>query len=339
MRSLVDHGKEDRSPGRIHCVERLRDTADPTTARWILTEGFRNAVMIEYLAYIAATTGDLAGALEDQSPDPDVLAAAWEIIDALLDGGPAEDIDDYADAPLALSRWLRHMEGRVDDLAEFLTLHAVRQFCERDDWQDRLARSSWTPKVREQVRSSTERLLAHPRWRNLATTGLDSDDRQEFWRAERAARILGIDPFEQLLARIDADPLDGPWFQAWQDATRKRAEILVERAARLLDLSSISTGPSTAIGFGPEFKAHSALGWTLQGLRGHPDLGRDVVAAALLSPFIQNRNGALNVLSAVPPSDWPDDLRERLETLATSDPDENLRKSASDLLDTAAGSR
>ncbi len=42
--------------GRIHCVERLRSTTDPEIAHWILLEGFRNAVMYEYLAYIAATT-------------------------------------------------------------------------------------------------------------------------------------------------------------------------------------------------------------------------------------------------------------------------------------------
>lgn len=127
--------------------------------------------------------------------------------------------------------------------------------------------------MRERIRSSAERLLDHSQWRSLATTGLDSDDPQEFWCAERAARILGIDPFERLLVRIDTDPLDGPWFQAWQDATRDRAELLVERAARLLDLSTIATGPSTAIGMGPNFKPHSALGWTLQGLQAHPDLG------------------------------------------------------------------
>lgn len=336
---IVALAKRARGWGRIHCVERLRETTDSATARWILTEGFRNAVMNEYLAYIAATTGDLAGALADQSPDPDVLIAAAEIIDALLMGGPAEDVDNYGDAPLALSRWLGHMEGRVEKLGEFLTLHAVRQFCERDDWDDRLGRHGWTPEMRERIRSSAERLLDHPRWRSLATTGLDSDDQQEFWCAERAARILGIDPFDRLLARIDADPLDGPWFQAWQDATRDRAELLVDRAERLLDLSTIATGPSTAIGMGPGFKPHSALNWTLQGLQAHPDLGRNVVAAALFSPSIQNRNGALNLLEAVSPSDWPDQHRERLQALATSDPDEKVRQRASDLLDRASDVR
>ena len=45
--------------GRIHCVERLRHTSDPAIRRWILRTGFRNSVMYEYLAYIAATTGGL----------------------------------------------------------------------------------------------------------------------------------------------------------------------------------------------------------------------------------------------------------------------------------------
>lgn len=54
--------------GRIHCVERLRDTASPEIAQWILVDGFRNSVMNEYLAYIAATTGRLVDALADRAP-------------------------------------------------------------------------------------------------------------------------------------------------------------------------------------------------------------------------------------------------------------------------------
>lgn len=335
---LVELAKRVRGWGRVHCVERLRDTADPEIARWIFTEGFRNSVMNEYLAFIAATAGDLASVLAQESPNPEVLTAATEIIDALIMGGPAEDIDDYAEAPIALSRWLRHMDHRAETLGEFLTIHATVKFCERDDWEDRIQRGPWTEADRDEIKAIAARLLDQPRWAELARVGLESDDPQTFWQAERTARVLGVDPFDQLLARIDADPLDGPWFQAWQGVDRTRAEVLVDRATSLLDLAAIASGPSTAIGMGPEFKPHAALNWTLQGLREHPGLGAEIISAAFRSPSIQNRNGALNLLEATPPETWPREHQQQLAVLAASDPDDKVRQRAVDLQGARGGS-
>lgn len=318
--------------GRIHCVERLAETTDPVVARWILTEGFRNSVMYEYLAYTAATTGDLADALADPSPSRELLTAAAEIIDALIQGGPAEDIDDYGVAPIALSRWLDHMARHAETLTDLLTAESVRRFCDDDSWEDRFASGPWTVDIRDRIRSSAVEVIAHPRWPDLVRAGLDSDDPSTFWQAGQAARLLGIDHFDHLLARIDADPLNGPWYEAWRDADRSRAELLVERSGRLLDLRAIATGPSTAIGMGPEFAPHSALGWTLQGLQDHPDLGAELVTVALQSPSIQNRNGALNVLERADGPVSNPEHRRLLEEMATSDPQDKLRARAADVL-------
>jgi hypothetical protein len=319
--------------GRIHCVEQLRDATDPDITRWILIEGFRNSIMNEYLAYIGATTGALADALADPVPDAEVLTAASEIIDALIMGGPAEDIDDYVDAPIALSRWLNHVEHAVVSLGDFLTIRVIVAFCERDDWDERLGRGTWAAGQRDEIRSAAERLLERPDWAELTEVGLESEDRQAFWQAERAARVLGLDPFPQLLARIDADPLAGPWFQAWQGVDDTRARLLVDRAVRLLDLDEIATGPTTAIGMGPEFTRHAALNWTLQGLREHPHLGAEIIIeAAMKSPSIQNRNGALNLLEATDADDWSLEQRQLLDDLAATDPDEKVRARAADLL-------
>jgi hypothetical protein len=318
--------------GRIHCVERLRNTSDRRIAEWILNDGFRNSVMNEYLAYIAATTGDLADALREPTPNRELLTAAGDIIGALLAGGPAEDIDDYADAPTALSRWLDHMDHHAETLPDFLTISSIRDFCSQDDWDSRIARGDWTTGARDQIRAHAAALLAHARWPELVRAGLDARDPQQFWHAEQAARALGIDAFDQLLARIDADPLNGPWFQAWQGVDDARAQTLVDRATRLLDLAAIASGPSTAIGLGPEFRPHAALNWTLQALRNHPGLGTEIVTAAMQSPTIQNRNGALNVLEAWGSSHWNDQHRQQLERLAAADPDDKVRQRAGELI-------
>ncbi|WP_146603884.1 helix-turn-helix domain-containing protein [Micromonospora deserti] len=60
---------------RIHAVNRLADTGDPQIKAWLLREGFRNTILDEYLAHTAATTGDLAGTLAQDTIDEALLEA------------------------------------------------------------------------------------------------------------------------------------------------------------------------------------------------------------------------------------------------------------------------
>lgn len=54
-------------------VALARTQPDPEIRGWLLREGFRNEVMDEYLAHLAATTGDLYTALLDPEPDEALL--------------------------------------------------------------------------------------------------------------------------------------------------------------------------------------------------------------------------------------------------------------------------
>lgn len=124
--------------GRIHVVERLRGTDDPEISEWIFREGFRNGVMDEYLAYIAATTSDLVGHLQGE-PDDEVLDAACDIVTALLVGGPAEDIDDYTDGARAARLLLGHLMETGIRLRHFLVADDIGDFLARDDgWAELL---------------------------------------------------------------------------------------------------------------------------------------------------------------------------------------------------------
>jgi hypothetical protein len=78
--------------GWIHAVERLEDTDDPEIKAWLLREGFRNDIMDEYLAHLAATTGDLYTALLDPDVDGALLEGAGGILAALALGGHAKDM-------------------------------------------------------------------------------------------------------------------------------------------------------------------------------------------------------------------------------------------------------
>jgi hypothetical protein len=107
---LLELAKVVHGWGRIHVVERLARSERPDVKGWLLREGFRNGAMYEYLAFICATAGDLAGALQAAQIDEALLAGAGDLISSLLtECGPVEDIDEYADAVGVIERYLGHL--------------------------------------------------------------------------------------------------------------------------------------------------------------------------------------------------------------------------------------
>lgn len=104
--------------GRIHALERLADSREPKVHEWMLREGYRNTVMVEYTAGIVATTAGLADALENPAADDQLIDAAIEILSALANGGPVQGMDGYAEAPRALELLIAHVERRTPRLPD-----------------------------------------------------------------------------------------------------------------------------------------------------------------------------------------------------------------------------
>lgn len=319
--------------GRIQCVERLRDTEDRSIRSWILREGFRNSVMDEYLAYIAATTGGLLDALEAEDVDRELLTAAGQILTALMQGGPAEDIDAYEFGADAVGAFLTHMTTSAETLHDLRAVSAIRSFLsEPDGWDARTFRG-WTADRREAFEARCDEIVHREAWTDRIAVGLLSDDPTEFWRAEHAARDQGMDTFAVLVERIREDPLRGPWSHAWKQADTDRAVQLATLARELLPLDQVATGPADELGMGAGWRPHAALNWTLQALRDHVGVGADLVLVGLRSPVTPNRNMSLNVLKAWPPAAWPAGARRLAEGLAQADPNEQARAFAAEVLD------
>jgi len=321
--------------GRIYAVERLQGTGDEEIRDWIVRHGFRNRIMDEYLAWIAATTGRLADRLGRGEPDEELVAAAGEIISALIAGGPAQDIDDYPDAPRLLARFLQLAAERPPRLEHFLVVDDIRGFLrEQHGWSERY-QHGWTTRLRAELAVACDQIMSRPEWPALATRGLHAQDRQVFWAAERTARSLGLDTFEAHWRRLLADPVAGNWYAVMQRADDERIGPIIQLAADVLDPDGLATGPADALGIGPEYAAHSALGFILQDLGRFPGRGWNLVRAGLRNPVILVRNMAVRTLRSWPPSHWPDGALQALTEAARDEPADQTRQAMTETLASA----
>lgn len=329
-RELWTLAKSVRGWGRIHAVERLSDTSDPEIRAWLVRDGFRNDVMDEYLAHTCAVAGDLAGALEADIVDDPLIDGAAGIFAALLNGGPAEDIEDYEDAPRAAAAYLRHLARRPEhrplELVHRLVAEQLREFIgpvgdELED-DETLRELGWTLEIRAAVLDMCERVAERPEWEGLVYAGLEAESLVAFHQADAAAQLLGIDAWPHHLRRVEANPRNSPsWFRLVQTEDPARFTQALQLARTLLPLDEIATGPAEEAGLGTEFDAHDTLLVVVQSLvdrlgqpgsssgDDHGDDGLDLLEVALQSPVTRVRRGALQVLAA-----WSDPNSESIVT-------------------------
>jgi hypothetical protein len=146
-----------------------------------------------------------------------------------------KDIDDYADSPEAIRRYLAHAARKQETLEGFAPLTLIVDYLElRDgeepsekwtkDWPSRrpLPRG-WSDKERERSASYARWIHQRSAWRELIEDGLRSKDGRTFRLAERAARWLGDDTFPVILDRIRRSLSDDT---AWSEATTLARHIV-----------------------------------------------------------------------------------------------------------------
>lgn len=107
--------------GRIQIVERLVPIKSAETQRWLRTEGFRNSILYEYLALIAATHGKLREALDRANVPASELVAAGEIIASMIaaDHGPCAGMNSYPEAAATCLLYLEHVKAASPDLHHY----------------------------------------------------------------------------------------------------------------------------------------------------------------------------------------------------------------------------
>jgi hypothetical protein len=321
--------------GKIHIVERIYKTNTPEIKKWLLLEGYKNSVMYEYLAYPCAVGGELHHALAENTVSMEVLISAGEILEALITGGPAKDINDYEYAQLSIRKYLENVKRCDYNINIFNTAILIKGFLSDNDtdWDNAQDRS-WNKETRKELITSVEEILGKPGWNNLVTSLLSSEDETVFWEAKKAAHHLEIDISEICWKRLIEKPHDsGRWFDAMLTAEPTTIDRIVDFALQKIPLDSIATGPGTDLGLGPEYNMHSCLDFILQDLGKFPGKGFPLISTGLKSPVIRNRNMALKALEEWGNVNWPANAGEILSNAYANEPEADVRKFIKDVME------
>lgn len=320
--------------GRIHLVERLRGTQNPEIKKWLLREGYKNSIMVEYLAYTCAVAGDLKSELSKPEIDADLLTGAGEMIEALINGGPAEDMDCYGDGAEAVRLYVDHLKTRSGlNLGDFLILHRVKSFVENEAaGREERKRKGWTDELRSSLLDDLHQILIDSKWTRLILEKQHSACDLEFWQVDQAASILRIDLWDTHWKRLLENPTDPHcWYNVMKKANSGRIDQIVALAAAKIPLDDIATGPADSLGLGPEYNLHSCLDFILQELDKYPGKGIELIGAGLGSPVTRNRNMAVKALSAWGRDNCPEEIGIMLEQAEREEPNEDTRRAIRNL--------
>jgi hypothetical protein len=316
--------------GKIHIVERLSGTHNPEIKKWLLREGYQNSIMYEYLAYTCAVNGELKKELSEPSVDKELLRGAGDIIEALINGGPAENIDDYEDGAEVVSLYVSHMKQLTDyELRDFLVLHRIQRFLNKDqpqwDWR---AKNGWTEDLKANLLLDLHELLGLPHWSQLVLDAQSSEVELEQWWASSVARVLGMDMWDIHMKRVMDNPTQSVlWYHIMEDLTDERVDQIVSLAMKQLPLDEIAAGPADESEIiGPQYEPHRCLDFILQNLGPYPGKGIELIRVALRSSTTRNRNMALRALSEWGKEQWPEGMEALLEKSVGEEPNEHTRQ-------------
>lgn len=313
--------------GKIHLVERL----EPATGEikdWLLRQGCQNSVMNEYLACICARNGGLREALSADLVDSALFDGATDIMQALLNGGPAEDIDDYEYGPQVVSDYVRLAREMGSSAKHLSVLFSILDFLAQDEenWSGRMS-EGWTEQLRIDTRDACESLIAEAKWVRIVIDAVSTGDSSDRHYGAVCADKLGVDIWDTLYGQLAADPLkDSHYFQLMKSNDPNRIRQLVQFATEHLPLQHIAAGPGDEMGFGQEYAAHRILDTILQSLDRYEGIGVELILTGLNSPVIRNRNLAIKALEGWHVAAWGDRLIEAVNHLSQIEPDDSVKE-------------
>lgn len=332
---LRKHGKENGNKklfalakcvigwGKIHVVQRL-EPADEEIKKWLLTEGCENAIMDEYLAYTCAVKGDLVNALNSPEIENGVFQAAGTIIKALINGGPAENIEDYDHGPIVILKYVMHsrLGKRLDDI---VNLAVIKDYLkDRLELQENiLQQKGWNKSEIIESIKNIEEILDKPEWRPQILDQINGDNTGRY-RAVAAARAISFDVWQPLFQLLSTGPTDS-WliYELLRTDDFERVGEVFRMAEEKINFNNLMGEPQNIL-FLKDQPESDCLDHILQAVIKHQGKGKYFFRIGLQSKLTRNRNFALRVLETWDKDAWPEDSIDLMSALKNKEPNKDI---------------
>lgn len=322
---LYSLGQRTKGWGRIQFIEYLPTALSVNNRYWLLTEGYKNNVMIEYVAYDCVTKGKLLEMLHTHPLDNTLLLGCSDLLRALINGGPAKDIYDYIEGVQVCKAFI----SQVDALPpkELKLLHCVCEIADfvqnsGEDWL-LLEALGWDDHVQQQIMSVSQNIIQRPEWSTLIIEALQHPSRSKNYQASLVAKSLRLDIWELLFSLQKDNPNADWWHQLMQTDASHKIERVVKLAEQQIALTALDSTDDPLITIYSEYQSHHAVEYIMQDLGGFPGIGWSLIKRQLHSPILRDRNMALNVLSTWSDTLLPHDLYGELTQALTIETDKN----------------
>lgn len=285
--------------GRIHLVERLEGTQNREIKEWILRDGYKNSIMYEYLAIIAAETGELHVALDRNEVDNDLLLSASEIIEALIMEGPVAGISVYEHGFFVITKFIEHTIKKPKNISYLITYDQINDYIDSIELNEFELKQGWSAESVKEVRLKLNMIFNDVSWKDYVLSLVNTNDEVEFWKVNQAAKIFKLDMKAVHWKKVREEPENsGRWYRLIESYGEKIDNELLDYARVTLPLDEMCLGAKNELGLGQEYRNYSILMFILQSLRDKEGLGEDFVLYGLNSPVINNRNMAINVIES-----------------------------------------
>ncbi|HEY4327009.1 MAG TPA: hypothetical protein VGN20_23685 [Mucilaginibacter sp.] len=323
VNDLWEFAKKVDGWGKIHAVERLAKMELPDTIKdWLITDGYKNSIMYEYLAYTCAVNGELHEVLEKKTISNSVFKASDEIIAALITGGPAEDISHYQYASILIENFVRHATTHANDISTFIVLNQIKDFLvelQRDIAGQ--SKNGWTQDIISNCLIDIVEILNGGNWSELVVVALKSSDNVIYWKGKQAAKMLNVDLWEIVWQKLKDNPSESKrWYDVVDTAKPEQVDEIIRFVMEAIPLKELATGPRDSFGFGPEFDRYQSFGYVITFLEEYPGKGEVIILAALDSPVTSNRNMAIKVLHRWGKVNWSENISTKLQRLSNIEP-------------------
>ncbi len=328
--------------GRVTIIEALLRHRTPPVDEYLLRRGFAG-LMTELAAEVAwdvATASDLAGAIDIDSPDDELVRGVGTILGTLA-SSPFKNLGDYPRGVAGTTAFLCHFEPLASTIQDFDLVATLHDRAAVEPGGERTA-LPWTPEERARVTDLAKAILHRPGWREAVVAAFDEPSSR--FLAVRLAKRFDLPTRERLMAWVRDEPLDSSWwYLLCVRPTAVEIDEVLALASEILDVEAIATGPADELGLGPGFERDSCVGFIVQALKGFPSLGgrppipgfpgrgEEVVFAALRSRVVRNRRVAMAALEGWPAESLSPRLRDAVAAL-TADPNDGAREQAVTLM-------